>query len=327
MKRNLKHGKVGRFAAAVVLSASLMTAVKPLTSDAAGAADYAAVFDAGYYANANPDVNAACGGNADLLFAHFINYGMAEGRQGSAEFNVQAYRNNYPDLQAAFGNDLVSYYVHYQTAGKAEGRVGTVKAAAATNTTTTTTTTTTTSAEDKRNMSDQLRWDMQAAINKFRTSNDRVSLVNTTEIIDGAQVRADELTKKYDRIRPDGRNGDSVLEDKNVPRHYFRELIYRSGSGSVSEVINEWTAASADVRNVLLYGNWRIIGVGHREANGVHYWAIEFSDNDNVLKPGYSSESGNYLRERYKTPNETEQDEEEEWLRQYKKDHPDDDDD
>ena len=87
--------------------------------------DYSSVFDANYYLSNNPDVAKATAGNSELALDHFINYGMSEGRRGSASFNVQSYFNEYPDLRAAFGFDLVKYYEHYVTAGKAEGRHGT----------------------------------------------------------------------------------------------------------------------------------------------------------------------------------------------------------
>ena len=87
--------------------------------------DYSSVFDANYYLSNNPDVAKATAGSSDLALDHFINYGMSEGRRGSATFDVQSYFNEYPDLRAAFGFDLVKYYEHYVTAGKAEGRHGT----------------------------------------------------------------------------------------------------------------------------------------------------------------------------------------------------------
>ena len=87
--------------------------------------DYFSVFDANYYLSNNPDVAKATAGNSDLALDHFINYGMSEGRRGSATFDVQSYFNEYPDLRAAFGFDLVKYYEHFVTAGKAEGRHGT----------------------------------------------------------------------------------------------------------------------------------------------------------------------------------------------------------
>ena len=55
---------------------------------------------------------------------HFVEHGMQEGRQGTAEFNVYAYKARYADLRSVYGDDLVKYYMHYIRAGKAEGRDG-----------------------------------------------------------------------------------------------------------------------------------------------------------------------------------------------------------
>lgn len=86
---------------------------------------YAPVFDASYYAKNNKDLKIAFGNDENALFQHFLNYGMSEGRQASAEFNVKSYRNAYADLRQAFGNDLKSYYLHYIYRGKKEGRIAT----------------------------------------------------------------------------------------------------------------------------------------------------------------------------------------------------------
>lgn len=87
--------------------------------------EYSAVFDAAYYADRYPDLKTAFGGDERALLQHFIQYGMAEGRQGSSQFDVYSYKNLYPDLRAAFGNNLKSYYMHYISSGKAEGRKAT----------------------------------------------------------------------------------------------------------------------------------------------------------------------------------------------------------
>ena len=85
-------------------------------------ARYSAVYNYEDYKTLNPDLVAALGDNEKLLFEHFINNGMKEGRQGSTEFNLAAYKANNPDLVAAFGDDNVKYYEHYISSGKAEGR-------------------------------------------------------------------------------------------------------------------------------------------------------------------------------------------------------------
>lgn len=79
-------------------------------------------FDMDYYYNTYPDLQTSLGYDYNLLYKHYLDWGMAEGRSGSAEFNCLVYRNNYPDLQAAFGDDYRAYCVHYENHGKAEGR-------------------------------------------------------------------------------------------------------------------------------------------------------------------------------------------------------------
>lgn len=82
-------------------------------ADAVPAIDYTLVFDAAFYAAANPDVAAVCGTDPALLFQHFLTTGMQEGRQGNASFNVFLYKAANPDLAAVFGDDLIQYYTYY----------------------------------------------------------------------------------------------------------------------------------------------------------------------------------------------------------------------
>ena len=79
-------------------------------------------FDADYYYNTYPDLQAVFGHDYNSLYRHYLDCGLAEGRSGSAEFNCLVYRNNYPDLQTSFGNDYRAYCVHYEKYGKTEGR-------------------------------------------------------------------------------------------------------------------------------------------------------------------------------------------------------------
>lgn len=84
-------------------------------------------FDAEYYYNANPDLQAAIGKNASALHNHYLQNGLKEGRFGSAEFNCKIYMNNYADLRNVFGNDLAAYCSHYEQVGKNEGRNASVQ--------------------------------------------------------------------------------------------------------------------------------------------------------------------------------------------------------
>lgn len=84
--------------------------------------DYASVFDMNYYYNNNPDVAAYCGYDEHALLAHFVEYGMNEGRQAKESFNVAAYKKRYEDLSQTLGNDLKAYYIHFIKFGASEGR-------------------------------------------------------------------------------------------------------------------------------------------------------------------------------------------------------------
>ena len=96
----------------------------------AGGVDYSAVYDPEYYYQLYPDMRSTYTkivGEATLvddvsLLGHFLDYGMSEGRRGSAGFNVKFYQYRYPDLQLAYGTNLKSYYLHYVRYGFSEGR-------------------------------------------------------------------------------------------------------------------------------------------------------------------------------------------------------------
>lgn len=89
--------------------------------------DYSAVYDYSFYTTQYPDLKQAYGFDFDGVFMHFINHGIAEGRQGSAEFDVNFYRKKYPGLSSVFGSENAQYYMHYIQFGKAEGRQGAKK--------------------------------------------------------------------------------------------------------------------------------------------------------------------------------------------------------
>lgn len=86
--------------------------------------DYSAVYDFDYYYNQNADVANAFGYDPDALIAHFVNFGMAEGRCASPNFNVVYYRYdlNNQDLRYSLGADMTAYYMHYINFGQYENR-------------------------------------------------------------------------------------------------------------------------------------------------------------------------------------------------------------
>ena len=70
------------------------------------------IFNAGYYAQVNSDVAQVLGNDPATLFAHFVNYGMAEGRVCSPVYNPNEYLEYNSDVKSVFGNDYVAVYNH-----------------------------------------------------------------------------------------------------------------------------------------------------------------------------------------------------------------------
>ena len=112
MMKKMKRLTAVAIAFTMLFSSSLM----------ASAAEISGLFDAAYYANANPDLKAVYGANEAALYQHFITTGIYEGREASPLFNVVEYKKTYPALQAVLGDDYSRYYQHYLNNGIAEGR-------------------------------------------------------------------------------------------------------------------------------------------------------------------------------------------------------------
>ncbi len=80
------------------------------------------LFDYKYYADNNTDLKNAFGYNEKDLRTHWLEHGIAEGRQASPLFNASYYLNNNADLKKAFGTNKTSAYNHFITNGYKELR-------------------------------------------------------------------------------------------------------------------------------------------------------------------------------------------------------------
>ena len=112
-KKYLKRIVVLSLSAAMVLGTAIST----------NAATVKEVFNAKYYSDSYQDINDVFGDNADLLYNHYITYGLDEGRDMNGFLNLTVYRDTYKDLQDVFGDDWDAYLNHYLTYGIKEGRV------------------------------------------------------------------------------------------------------------------------------------------------------------------------------------------------------------
>lgn len=90
------------------------------------------VFNASDYLARHADLRSVFGNDVAAAQQHWLNYGLAEGRQGNATFLASAYLARYADLRAAFGNDYKKAAEHFVQSGAAEGRSGAPAAAVVT---------------------------------------------------------------------------------------------------------------------------------------------------------------------------------------------------
>ncbi len=272
-----------RILAAVMAMTLSLALVLPAQAAPADAASYAAVFDYIYYAKCYPDLQAVFGNDEAALFNHFITCGMAEGRQGSAEFNVQYYKARYADLQAVFGEDLPAYYMHYITCGKAEGRqgngvaviseinpsgdtaqpvsyiTGPVSAAA-------------TAAES------EFAYQVLAIMNQIRAEQGLSVLTPTQQLMDTAQMRAEELTIHYDHNRPDGSSCFTAFAQNGVSYRAAAENI-AAGQNNPEYVMECWMNSTGHRTNILNPA-YNHVGVGCCYSNDYYgiYWSQNFTN-------------------------------------------------
>jgi len=106
-----------------IVALSLSAAMVLGTAITSNATTLKEVFNAKYYSDSYQDIKDVFGDNADLLYNHYITYGLGEGRDMNGFLNLSVYRDTYKDLEDVFGDDWDAYLNHYLTYGIKEGRV------------------------------------------------------------------------------------------------------------------------------------------------------------------------------------------------------------
>ena len=251
-----------------------MTVEAKKKSNVPSASQYAAVFNASFYAAANPDVAAVVGTSEQALFSHFYNCGMTEGRQGSEEFNVRAYKARYTDLAAVFGDDLRQYYVHYVTSGKAEGRNGRASAAQPQAAAPAPAPAPAPQPVASSSYQDQV----VALVNQDRAANGLGPVTATAELNAAAQARANEIVSYFSHTRPNGSSCFTIFREYGVNYGSAGENI-AAGQRSPEAVENSWMNSSGHRANIL-NGSYAHIGVGYVNVGSGYgsYWVQMFTN-------------------------------------------------
>lgn len=210
-----------------------------------------AVFNAAYYAAANPDVADKVGTNPDALYNHFIRYGLAAGLAASPDFDVRAYRARYPDLDAAFGDNWLAYAQHYMAAGIKEGRNGAPDNAAAQNVPDNSDNNANVPDDGyKGQIMDAMAREAFDAINRYRAQNGKSALVWSDSIYEAVKLRAKECSTVFEHTRPDGTSCFTALDEMGIGYSTTGENI-AAGYHSGEAVAEGWYHSEGHRRNML----------------------------------------------------------------------------
>ncbi len=79
--------------------------------------NYSRVYNYSYYVANNKDLSSSIRKSRTKALTHFVEHGMAQGRQAIKSFNVKIYKKNYPDLAKLYGTNYKKYYEHWQKVG------------------------------------------------------------------------------------------------------------------------------------------------------------------------------------------------------------------
>lgn len=268
--------------AVLVLLAAAPAEAEAKTTTKKTKPDYSLVFDANYYYDTYADVRAAFGKNPILLFNHFLNNGMSEGRQGCKAFNVFDYARNNLDLVAKYGySNLKAYYIQYITEGHEQGRncekPYTIPDDDDDDDTTDVDEETLRSYETTAfDIINQLRENYEAEDDSSSGSDDDTGipvLTRSASLDNVARERAAELISRYSHTRPNGSNFLTALNNAGIGYTNAYEVISK-GQASPGRATSEWMADSG-ISNNLMNKLYDYGGVGCAEdEDGNLYWVM-----------------------------------------------------
>ena len=127
-------------------------------------------------------------------------------------------------------------------------------------------------------------------VNTERANVGLKSLSLSSTLMDGAAIRANELTTYYSHTRPDGTNCSTVVED-TYPSYYIGENI-AAGQQSAAEVMNDWMNSTGHRANILR-PSYSELGVGLAYDSDRYYWVQLFGNP--YLSPKNSSEGFTFI--------------------------------
>ena len=112
---------------------------------------------------------------------------------------------------------------------------------------------------------------MKDAINAYRKEAGLGKLKLSSKLSAIASCRGYEISQVWSHTRPDGRSHNTVLSDYGYGGYAQELLVYVSGNGDGSSIVDKWM--DSDSHRELLLGGYSTVGIGVYRANGNTYIA------------------------------------------------------
>lgn len=289
----------------LIIGAGMIVALFIGCSVPVNAANYADLFDAAYYAKHNPDVVETYGNDPNVLYAHYVNNGINEGRNAGPLFDVKKYREHNHDLEGIYADNWAAYVNQYLTEGLKEGRIGygedfdaasyanrysDLKNIYGYNLSGLYTHYLTRGKKEGRNASWESTEEEKKEDNKkpvlnghqvTRKANRLFAITNEERRAWGlrnltwdnslaalAETRVMELPIRFDHVRP---NGDSIYEYRVDAENIA--MWYDDAEDVHNNFMEYWTDA-----NNIIDPDLRRVGIACYEVGGVYYWCELFRE-------------------------------------------------
>ncbi len=110
------------------------------------------------------------------------------------------------------------------------------------------------------------------AVNIIRRENGLDEYEIDDDIMKACEIRAQELSVKFDHWRPDGSSAHTAIDEISGRYRPCCENIY-TGKKSPVKIVNSWYSLKGH-RDVLLSSTHHYIGVGHAKVDGKNYWVL-----------------------------------------------------
>lgn len=123
-------------------------------------------------------------------------------------------------------------------------------------------------------VSDDFQMEVVRLVNIERKKRGLKPLTISNKLFSAANVRANELTRKFSHTRPDGSEYITAVESSGYDWSFVAENI-AAGQINPSDVMKSWMNSDGHRRNIL-NPNYKEIGVGFVNYKGTIYWVQLF---------------------------------------------------